>query len=75
MVPAGREWTADDAHAARERHQNRQRRLAQLNGEPAPAARTLANKAPLAVLSSSEPDKKKLIADVLAKARARRQTP
>ncbi|NLC35517.1 MAG: electron transport complex subunit RsxB, partial [Alcaligenaceae bacterium] len=51
----------------------RQHRLESLHNEPAgPTARTLSNKAPLAALPASEPDKKKLIADVLAKARARR---
>lgn len=75
MVPAGRPWTGEDAVAARQRHQHRQRRLALLHDEPAPVARTLANKAPIAALSSQQPDKKKLIADVLVKARARRQTP
>lgn len=74
MVPAGRPWSEQDAQAARERHRNRQRRLAQLNDEPAPVARTLVNKAPLAALSENQPDKHKLIADVLAKARARRHT-
>lgn len=73
MVPAGRDWTRAEADAARSRHERRERRLQQLHDEPAgPTARTLANKAPLAALSGTEPDKKKLIADVLAKARARR---
>lgn len=74
MVPAGREWTTADANAARQRHGQRQQRLRQLHDEPAgPTARTLSNKAPLAALPATEPDKKKLIADMLAKARARRQ--
>lgn len=74
MVPAGREWTTADADAARRSHGQRQQRLRQLHDEPAgPTARTLANKAPLAALPATEPDKKKLIADMLAKARARRQ--
>lgn len=73
MVPAGREWTQADADAARQRHRHRERRQERLHDEPAgPTARTLANKAPLAALPENEPDKKKLIADVLAKARARR---
>lgn len=75
MVPAGREWTPDDANAARQNHARREQRLEQLHDEPAgPTARTLANKAPLAALPENEPDKKKLIADVLAKARARRHS-
>lgn len=74
MVPAGRQWTQADADAARQRHTTRSQRLQGLHDEPAgPTARTLSNKAPLAALPDSEPDKKKLIADVLAKARARRQ--
>lgn len=75
MVPAGRDWTRTDANAARLRHQGRRRRLESQHNEPAgPTARTLSNKAPLASLPANEPDKKKLIADVLAKARARRHT-
>lgn len=75
MEPAGREWTQADADAARLNHSRRQARLAQLHHEPAgPTARTLANKAPVAELPAAGPDKKKLIADVLAKARARRQS-
>ncbi|NYT23095.1 RnfABCDGE type electron transport complex subunit B [Alcaligenaceae bacterium] len=75
MVPAGREWTRTDADAARQRHDRRRRRLERQHGEPAgPAARTLSNKAPVAAMPTGGADKKKLIADVLAKARARRQT-
>lgn len=74
IVPANRDWTRIDADAARERHNQRNARLGQLHDEPAgPTARTLVNKAPIAALSASAPEKKKLIADVLAKARARRQ--
>lgn len=76
MVPAGREWSRSDADAARLRHARRRRRLEALHDEPAgPTARTLANKAPVAALPADGPDKKKLIADVLAKARARRHAP
>lgn len=75
MTPAGRTWTRQDADAARMRHTQRRERLERLHQEPAgPAARTLANKAPLAPLPAGEPEKKKLIADVLAKARARRHS-
>lgn len=74
MVPAKREWTRSDADAARQRHEARRTRLQMLHHETAgPAARTLANKAPLASSLTNESDKAKLIADVLAKARARRQ--
>lgn len=73
MVPANRDWTRADADAARRRHAQRRERLEQHYQEPdGPVARNLANKAPLADLPAGEPDKKKLIADVLAKARARR---
>ncbi len=73
MSPANREWTRADADAARLHHDRRRERLERLHDEPAgPAARTLANKAPVARTPAGEPDKKKLIADVLAKARARR---
>ena len=73
MVPAGRDWTRADADAARRRHENRRRRLERLHAEPeGPAARTLANKAPVALSATGDTEKKKLIADVLAKARARR---
>ena len=52
MVPAGRQWTAGDANAARQRHQNRAQRLSALHNEPAgPTARNLVNKAPIAALS------------------------
>lgn len=74
MIPAGREWTREDADAARTRHRKRAQRLAASHDEPSgPTARNLVNKAPIAALSENQPDKKKLIADVLAKARARRQ--
>lgn len=76
MVPAKRNWERPDADAARARHNKRKERLERLHDEPTgPTARTLANKAPLAALPTSAPDKKKLIADVLAKARARRSAP
>lgn len=74
MAPAGRDWSRPDADAARMRHQQRQQRLDGLHDELPAAARTLTNKAPLANLPAQGPDKQKLIADVLAKARARRHT-
>lgn len=74
MIPAGREWTRSDADGARVRHDARRQRLSQAHDETSgPAARTLANKAPVADSLADPTDKKKLIADVLAKARARRQ--
>ncbi len=74
MVPAGRDWTPDDAARAREHHQGRQQRLSGRHHESlAPAARTLANKAPVAMGMDADPAlKHKIIADALAKARARR---
>lgn len=73
MKPAGRDWTRADADAARQRHNARRLRLERLHAEPdGPAARTLVNKAPVALAATGEAEKKKLIADVLAKARARR---
>lgn len=73
MIPAGRNWTPSDADAARLRHRARSERLSHFHDEPAgPTARTLANKAPIAQMPAGEPDKKKLIADVLTKARSRR---
>src|SRR5690606_10870148 len=75
MTPAGREWSQRDADAARLRHQGRKLRLQRLHEEPAgPTARNLVNKAPVATTPSDQPNKQKLIADVLAKARARRQS-
>ncbi len=74
MVPAQREWQHTDADAARERHQRRQERLAAQHDEPeGPAARTLANKAPVAALPNEAAARQRVITDVLAKARARRQ--
>lgn len=71
MVPAGREWTPENAHDARTRYLARNQRLRARHDEAAgPAARTLANKP---VLAATEPhDKKDRIAQALARARARR---
>ena len=75
MLPAGREWTQSDADAARHRHQERASRLKQVHEEPASAvARNLLHKAPVATVPSDQGNKQKLIADVLAKARARRRS-
>ncbi len=75
MAPVQREWTPDLADAARQRHQRRQSRLAAHHGETsALAARTLANKAPVATAARSEPDARRLaIEAALARARARRE--
>lgn len=76
MAPAMREWTPALADAARHHHQRRQGRLAAQHGETsALAARTLANKAPVATTTGADPDaRQQAIAAALARARARRQT-
>lgn len=75
MEDAGREWTDDDAHQARQRHRNRQQRLAALHHEESGlVARTLSNKETVSELADSDPDtRQQLIAQALARARARRQ--
>jgi len=79
MVPARRSWTADDARAARSRHQARQARLAR---EPRQQARLMAEpddagaQAPAAPVPPSDTDdadrKRSAIEAALARARARR---
>ncbi|NYT43367.1 electron transport complex subunit RsxB [Pollutimonas thiosulfatoxidans] len=75
MVPANRLWTANDAASARRHHQQRQARLAALHDESSGlAARTLANKAPVSRAADDDAaTRKQVIADALARARARRQ--
>ncbi len=75
MVPAAGEWTLALANAAREHHQQRQRRLdASHNESFGLAARTLANKAPLSLAASTDAaSRQQVIADALARARARRK--
>lgn len=77
MVPAQKEWTPDLANTARRHHQQRQHRLNTLHPEPSSlAARTLANKAPLSEAASMDAaGRQQVIADALARARARRQKP
>ncbi len=72
MVPAGRDWTAADARAARERYHARNDRLQARHRESVgPTVRTLANKPVLA--STPDPQAKQdRIAQALARARARR---
>jgi electron transport complex protein RnfB len=74
MVPAQHEWTPRHAAAARTRHEQRQRRLdAQHCESSSLAARTLANKAPVAAMAGSDAaSRQQVIADALARARARR---
>lgn len=72
MVPAGRDWTQQDADRARERYHARNHRLQSRHAETgSPAARTLANKPALAT-PASDHDKQDRIAQALARARARR---
>jgi len=75
MVPAGFDWTQEHANAARQHHRARQRRLRQHHAETLPlAARTLANKAQLtSAAAASAQEKQRKIAQMLARARARRQ--
>jgi electron transport complex protein RnfB len=75
MTPAVHEWTPDDANAARRRHQQRNHRLQQQHPETSSlAARTLANKAPVAQTDANDPEARQaVIANALARARARRE--
>lgn len=76
MRPAGYAWTPAHAAQARLNHQARTQRLRAQHPETSSlAARTLANKASLSTAASHNDDaKKKIIADALARARARRAT-
>src|SRR5690606_11013663 len=75
MVASGHDWTSAHAKAAGERYQKRQTRLEALHHETSClAARTLSNKAPVAALASSDAaTRQHVIADALARPRARRQ--
>lgn len=75
MVPADRQWTPMLADDAREHYRKRLRRLGSRHGESSSlAARTLANKAPLSAAAESDATTRQhVIADALARARARRQ--
>lgn len=75
MVESGKDWTVAQADTARARYLQRQRRLESLHHESSGlAARTLANKAPVAALAGSDAaTRQQVIADALARARARRQ--
>ncbi len=76
MVPAGREWTPRLAMAARLRYQRRQHRLADRHPEAGALAarRTLANKAPVSAAAHvDDARKRRIIADAVARARARRK--
>lgn len=75
MVATGSEWTPALANAARQHHRQRQQRLDASHRESSSlAARTLANKAPLSLAANADAaDRQQIIADALARARARRQ--
>ncbi|MFA5488558.1 MAG: electron transport complex subunit RsxB [Candidimonas sp.] len=75
MRPAGFAWTQDHADQARLRHQRRQDRLRQQHAERSTlAAKTLANKAPIsAAAHNSADERRRILNDALARARARRQ--
>lgn len=73
MVPAGREWLAEDAQRGRINFERRNARLQRRHDETAgPAARTLANKPAVSAATNPE-DKQVRIAQALARARAKRQ--
>jgi electron transport complex protein RnfB len=74
MVPAGHDWTPDHAAQAREHHRQRQQRLASAHAEHSgPAARVLANKAPVAQHAAHNPaHKQHAISQALQRARERR---
>jgi electron transport complex protein RnfB len=76
MVPAGHEWTPALANAGRRHHQQRLQRLAARHTESSGlAARTLSNKAPVAAIANDAASRQQIIADALARARARRAKP
>jgi electron transport complex protein RnfB len=74
MAPAAHDWTPARAAAARIHYHDRQKRLDIQHPEAsALAARTLANKAPVAAAAQSDAAaRRQTIADALARARARR---
>lgn len=75
MLPIEREWTGELADQARHHFQQRQQRLSLKHAESGSvAARVLANKPKVSAQADSTTHRKATIADVLAKARARRQS-
>lgn len=77
MSPASYEWTTPLASQARQRYEQRQARVSSRHTEQTGlAARNLANKASLSQAAQlDERSKQAIIADALARARARRQAP
>lgn len=75
MHPIDREWTTDLAHQAKHNFEQRQQRLAQKHNESAlVAAKVLANKPQVSTQADSSAHREATISDILAKARARRQS-
>ena len=75
MIPGPSEWTVHHANQAREQFNQRQNRLAERHGESlGVAARVLANKPKVSAQADSSSHRKATINDILAKARARRQS-
>lgn len=76
MQPALRAWTPEDAQQGRLHYQQRQQRLQTLHTESSSGAvaRNLANKPAVSVAADDATTRQQTIADVLARARARRQT-
>jgi electron transport complex protein RnfB len=74
MVPAGHDWTPAHASAGRTHYRGRQARLRTQHPEASTlAAKTLSNKAAITTAAHSDAStKKRVIADALARARARR---
>ncbi|NYT65228.1 RnfABCDGE type electron transport complex subunit B [Alcaligenaceae bacterium] len=75
MEPAHREWTSEDAINGRLHYEQRQHRLQEHHDEPSAAvARNLANKPAVSTAASDDATtRQQVIADALARARARRK--
>lgn len=75
MVPGPAVWTVHLANQARDHFNQRQERLAEKHGEATGvAARVLANKPKVSAQADSSTHRAATIADVLARARARRHS-
>ena len=75
MVPAQREWTPQLAAQARTHYEQRSQRLQAKHGEPVSvAARVLANKPKVSAEADSASHRQATLADILSKARARRNS-
>lgn len=75
MVPIEREWSSTLANQARLHFEQRSQRLQQKHGESVNvAARVLANKPKVSTAANSASHREATLADILSKARARRQS-